>query len=633
MSERSPKRRRVDSLDQYNGAKTTILSLPDECLREVTKNLTQKDTLSLLYSHSHFQNACKARLYKRIIITEGTHSTYATQLANNNKLTLLDGWGAINRFFNKIYTSQRLLIEPEGAKFVEEIITMDSLYSPGALNDESKSSDLKSKIETLKNHWPIVMNSFVRLKYIHGYKLSFEKLVQLNSNITSNLRELSIGMNEELLLGSSQNYDIQLPKLKVLKLNFLREVTKQDARPFRIEYCTTLAKMLTINGSADNSTLERLEINAYLTGFENGNSRATHFLAPYCSNGLDVESDYPEEDVDSDIGLEMDGEKDLDDDVFNKTSKQFEVHYLTGVSKALNEYKKQPRKNRKFSRRKANSEDYEKFLGNVRFKYSDNSFPFPPNEILSLLLQGLADNNIRLLNVKSFGVANMNFDKRSLFLGSPLLKNLEKVLPNINDLETLDFRNVTHEAYIVDRYGSVSPEEEEAFKYDHTPSFLIHFIYGNKKKFEKLKKLVYFVTPNVDAGDPYRNHCHTNHYAKLYEQLKEFTVKSPNLEELVVFGPVRTQLRHFYRCLYQSSAKNTLMKLTYHQTELISKLSSKIINARIFRKFIKHSNLKVLEEYHTGCSQKLTEHFNLTTRLENYDNNESLRIHTVWVYI
>ncbi|CCH46495.1 hypothetical protein BN7_6088 [Wickerhamomyces ciferrii] len=649
-------------------AKTTktinILSLPDECLRRVTQNLTQEDTLSLLYSNSHFERACKFRLYRNIIICEKYQDHYFYELSKQKKTTILSGWDNIIKFFRMFYLNSQKGKNLDLAKYFEEISTYNFLDRGRVDPFKVLSKSDLTNILSLRQFWDIAINSFVNLKVFYGPKLPLEKVFSFKETIVSNLRKLSISIDDFSPLGPLEDYDINLPHLKNLKINSDRDSSGTYTPRVRLDFktCLVLAKLLIVDGSANNTTLEELEINgsfgsmdrrtehklrhanltegtsltlSYILGFRNATSSVMKEVPSLSTNGLDeYESDNDKDAADTDEEQEEEGEREYDDDIYNDIAAQFSTRNGSGINEYLRESLdfEPPTPEIVGSSHNKLGFDLQAYnslpgLRNANFQYFESGITSPRDEFFAVLVDNFVQNGIKLLNLKKLSVANMGFEKEHFLPGSNFLKNFDELFPNSHKLETLDFRQVSHALYIFNENEEPLNDNEEAeFFQNDVPSFITHLT-NSIQAFNNLKKLVLYTYQYQGLGEPteYEHGFMGNHCIKLHTQLQAFSAKTPNLEELVVFGPDKTKLRHFYRILYKSHARKTIKKLTYHQPEIISELCSKILNARIFKKFNKHKNLKMLDDYYFGCSKKIVEHFITTSRVENYCGNELMK--------
>ncbi|CCH44914.1 hypothetical protein BN7_4483 [Wickerhamomyces ciferrii] len=668
------------SLDQDEGhssqnkrTKTTILSLPDECLRRITCHLSQKDTLSLLYSNSHFERACKVRLYRSIIICEKSldrSDYYFAKLVEQKQFIVLTGFDNIKKFFQMFHTNLVQGKNPGLAKYVQEIITYDFLERDLLENIWFRSKSLEETMNYLKLVWDDVLNSFINLKVFIGPKLSLHKVFEFSKHITSNLQKLSISIENDLSWTSDQ--DLELPQLKSLKLNI---PSRKGSRPPRhpnldtitgFEKLLVLAKLFIINRSTNNTTLEELELNAsfgsddlesyrsvlesqltnrnshsfqsYASGFRNAISDNPNAKPPYCSNELDNESENGEihfhtdgeedEDDDNEEDEDDDNEEDEDDDNEEDEDKNNDEIF----KKLVNKYREKDLEGNSIMRVSYEGEnlrldpyffDNNQLAGsrNVNLQYHKHPTELPESEFFSYFIFALFEKNIKLLNLKRLSIVNMRFGKYLFEDFTPAFQNrLSKVIPNFHKLQQLDIKNVAHDSLMFDptERDFIDIDEEIGDYYAADFPSLINFFTNHPNTppvYENMKKLVFYVNPYL--GDLTLFKYPHNPYFNFHLQLPDFFYKTPNLEELFINAPQQTKLKHVYGIINISTVKLNLKKMTYYEPQWGSKIASRILNARLYRKFTKHSNLHLLNEYYLECSNKIARHFRLIATMEN----------------
>ncbi|CCH44913.1 hypothetical protein BN7_4482 [Wickerhamomyces ciferrii] len=638
--------------------KTTILSLPNECLRRITRHLSQKDTLSLLYSNSHFERSCKARLYRKIILSE--YPMYdLKELAEKKKITMVSSGimmlsgGKILKFFEMFHNNRKQGVNPDLAKYVEEIITYEHFEKdPGVSTIYSMMSEMRFK-KYMRNVWNDVLSSFMDLEVFIAPRLPLEKLFQLNNHILSNLQKISICIEGNNTYGISR-YNVELPNLKVLKLYTLPIDNKVYRSKASIERLLMVAELLISNGSTNNTNLEELELNgsfrshdmktrknfqglkdngsdlmqSYISGFKSAALGRCQNLKPYyTSNNLDYASDNEPFYDRSDDEADEEGENEDDhDEIFDDLVSKYGAMDRRGRS-----IQKEVYINEAWKFNSDNLKDTLYGLRNAYFQYPQFENDIKRSEFLSTFVSALFQKDIKLLNLKKLSIVNMGFTKSIFQDNNGSFQNeLSSVIPNMHKLEELDIRNVTQDCYIFD---PAFPEDDFPLDDNELLEFLEDTGYPSLMNFftnhstvpqiyENLKKLVFFVNPYL--GYIEEVYINENPYLKFNSQLPDFFQKTPNLEELIIFGPQETRLKHIYRMIKQSPVRMTLKNLTYHETQWISKIYSKILNARIYRKFHKHLNLKILNDYYEACSKKLTNHFLITTTVDSYNPDNEI---------
>lgn len=613
--------------------KATIFSLPDEALVKIASFLTQEDTLSLLYSNKGFERACKIRLYKRIVICEKYQDHYFYDLCKEKRITILSGWDNILAFFRMFYMKSQAASSFDASVCVEELVSYNFL-DRGRIDAYRylSNSDLANILQ-LRQFWSTVVNGFKNLKSFITPKLPLEKVFFLSPEIRGKLTKLSINAEDDSALGSLDNYDIELPNLRVLKLNFAEKFESTN------KVLEIIMKIAFGKHETSNSKLEELEFNGcfgrvdrdtehslrhlnltkdinltsvFASGFECGRE-LLHPPPSGTANGCRGEED----ELKTDSEDEEDGEKnDAQDQILEDIVKQYVQNTFLGEPEI-------------FDPKNPSAETYMRSINDRSIRF--DGLTQHDCKYLRLVLNRMASMGAKFVNLKKLTLSNFGFSRQDFEGDTSIMRDFQLIFPNFEDnIEVLEMRNLNHSILYQNR-----PPGVNYFENDGAPSLVSSFV-DSPKIFPKLRKVFYYcfiddhdlstllgmsseLPPDIPDLNPNKVQL---------EHLSRFISKAPLLEEIVVYSSKFLELRHFYRAILRSSHKKQLKKLTYTQPIELRRVARKILNVKVFKRFNSFSNLKFLDDYYFGYSKKLVEHFIKTTRVDNYDDTEDLLLHT-----
>lgn len=593
-----------------------ILSLPEEALIKIASFLTQEDTLSLLYSNKAFERACKTRLYKKIIICEKYQDHYFFDMCNEKKITILSGWDNILNFFRMFHMKSFNDSPIDISKCVEDITSYNFLDRGRVDSYKVLSHSDLTTILNLRQFWNTVINGFDNLKVLVIPNLPLEKIFCLSPKLRYNLQKISICTEDDGALGSLDKYDIKLPSLKVLKLNFGKSLEKAKSA------IDVVLKVIT-SDQMQNSTLEEIELNGLFgqadrhtehtlrhLNFTNDINLTSVFVKGF-NKGSKWEpyqfvSSISDNEAETDSENEIEGERDeAEDEIFRNAQ---EPHEMDGYDAAATDRESQ------IAYLLSEIEGSDVVFNGLSKTVSGLLYPI----LMHLRKKSVRFNNIKKLSLSNFEIPRERFEDE---ISIQLL--VRTIFPNIeNHVECLELRNIINTTFH-DPYRNNVPY----FQSDIPPS-AINIFSDSPKQFPRLKKIfcccgiddsdIQDILEDVDRENKY-NVCKL----QLYE-LKNLLIKSPSVENIVVYASRHVHLRHFYRLISETPFRDNLKKLTFAKPDHFTQVARKILNARVFKKFNHFRNLKVLDDYYFGCSKKLVEHFIKTSRVNDFDDKDSI---------
>jgi len=604
--DRSKKKRKYidDSAGLKKSNKVTIFTLPEQTLINIACNLSQEDAVSLLYSNKHFERACKVRLYKTIVICEKYQDRYFYDLCKAKKITILSGWENILKFFSMFYMENQNNLGVDPAKCVENISGYGFL-DRGRLDSYKylSNSDLTNILQ-LREFWSTAVNSFINLKSFVFPKFPLEKIFSINQDLRNNLIKLSIGIENDNNL-PLEKYNLGLPNLKSLRINLPEKTIDVDTRMIKL-----LLKLISRNDKGENDKLEEIEFNgcfgkvdrnvehqlrhmkltrdinlttSFLIGYELGLKKQVKLMNDesndFATNNIDG--------IDSDSDDEIEGERDEEnenDDILKSLVLQVEEERSIPF----------------LQREKFNMDDMTTLPALKQAYITLPSVEFDEECCSELygLFEKLKKENVKFTNIKNLKFSNVRFDTidTSLEVKNMLQNCFLYMFPNYQNIQILELRNV----YSV-------KDQDNSF---------ISTLTGKIGSSTRMKKLIFSLSYSDEDQDQNQESS---------DILSTFLNKSWFMEELVVFGSLKTRLKHLYRVIFKSKfGKEKIKKLSFTNPYNIIEVCRKILNARIFRKFNKFENLKILDDYYFGCSKKLIEHFIKMTRINDYDSDDYL---------
>lgn len=572
--------------------------LPEDILVLVASYLEQEDVLSLLYTSKAFSEACRLRLYRKILICEKYQDTYFYELSKTYKFTLLSSWPKILCFFSYLHLNRNSCIY----NYVEKLLSfnyLDNLYK----NDEFKhlnDIDFKNFMK-LRQYWEIVVNNFKKLKSFIFPKLPIEKLVLISDELKMALIELSIDLFDED--NQSQAYNFCLPSLQKITLNvsgYPVNNTKSILDPFN-------------NGS--NEKLIQLELNG---NFGVLDRQFEHFLRHLSiKNFVGLNSSFQEGYRTSKMifeDLELTQQKILKIKKSNAT-----IHDVETFSYCSDDenFENAPY----FEHRSVSDEDFlEPLLQEVRFE-STNLFSDVNNElnIVSKFLDGFITtiSEIKFSKLQKITLSNCLFEVEAI-------EELIHFLKLNSQIIELNFNN----CYFMDNAGL------QVFNNLHDVNNLKNFTFGfltfddSLYDFDDLiGRISQYDSSIVSKYDgrilkflhqEHRTDIENFENEKLIE-LQEFLLLNKNLENLnIKLSSYSINLDKIFRLIKNENIKT----IKYFNKVEIFKIIIKLINLKIFKNFSNFSNLNLIDDYYFGLFKKLIEFFNKVCKNDNYNLNE-----------
>lgn len=210
------------------------------------------------------------------------------------------------------------------------------------------------------------------------------------------------------------------------------------------------------------------------------------------------------------------------------------------------------------------------------------------------------------------------------------------VFPNFHEkVEVLEFRNVYHKPLTVDVelfMENPDPRLRNGWGViERTNSFLTYFI-ESQKVFPKLKKMMFFSSPDakqilgaIKNNFLIQDREVMNPFSKYCELLIDFTLLTPNLEELIFVAPSEVGFKTFMRIVHQSPRRQFFKKLSFFSYDGIFSCCTKILNAKVFKRFDNFDDLREIDNYQYLCSQIIKEHFISCSKIQDYEGHEKLK--------
>ncbi|CCH44189.1 hypothetical protein BN7_3748 [Wickerhamomyces ciferrii] len=617
----------------------TFLSFPDEILINITSQLSQKDTLSLLYSNKRFERACKVRLYKNIVLIKHFGAYHFKKLANYNCYSFIVGGNKILALLNALIEDKT---SPSGTSprlFVEQIITYEKLF-----NFYSQPGSFEQKVEEL---WIPLTNCLKNLKVFISPRTPHSYIFLMNKDIAQNLSALSISSK----WFSKGNYQFNL---KAFKLQNLKKLKLNDGVT-EPNFISMFLELLIIDGQHSNTSLEEIEINPafgfqdlsldeklsdryytedtnLLSSFLLGN-KDRHRLADVAYRG----SPNFEDDTSSILNLWR--SREIIDDVQSAkdiAERQFIMsHRAVKGPKSIN--------TRTWNE---NAQVVPQMLKNISFQFlhdRDLSILSRPegndSEMFSLFLKSAEKLGLSFPNIKKLVISNMVF-KADHFLNynTEFWRLFNTVFPNFHEkVEILQFRNIVHKPLTgqPSLYGDITDQRlQQGWEViERANSFLTCFI-QEQKSFPRLKKMTFFSAPyefHIERAVSERETriAHDvspmNPFVKYSELLIDFTLLAPALEELDFVAPKSVEFKHFVKIITLSPRRGFFKKLSFISYDDIISIITKILNLKIFKRFNMFDDFKKIDNYHYLCSRIVKEHFISATKTEDYEGQDCLK--------